>query len=131
MNYSMKFELKDDEEKKVIWSGTIEMKVPLNHERMAVMAKHDVHRLKSSQGKEAKKNRDIAETIFKNQVPILAGVYGEARVLIQSVQLKSVDGDEVNSLEEFETHPGLVHGFMIVASQYLEGFGPGKNKSPS
>lgn len=123
--HAMKFELKDDQEKKVLWNGTVTMQVPLNHERLALMTKHGVHRLKAVDPKRIKTPEGRAE-LFEDRVQILAPLYSEIRGLIRAVELQGPDGQKVSSLEEFETHPELTHGFMVVALQYCEGFGPGK-----
>ena len=123
--HAMKFELKDDEVGKVLWNGTVTMKVPLNHERLALMTKHGVHRLKQVDQKKLKTPEGRAE-LFEDRVQILSPLYGEIRHLIQDVELHGPEGQKVKGLEEFETHPELTHGFMVVALQYCEGFGPGK-----
>lgn len=125
MKHLLQFEMGEGKE---AWRGTLEIKVPLNHERLAVLAKHDVHKLRGTGGAKGAK---AVEAIFESQIPILSGVYGAMRHLIEKVDLTGPGGERVTSLEAFDTHPELGMGFMIVAAQYCEGFGPGKAKSQS
>ncbi len=119
--FSMKFETETG------FKGTLQLEVPKNHERLALLAKHQVGRMRA--GKDAKTPAQKNE-LFEINSAMYAAIYGDIRHLIKSVDL--VRGEEkIQSVEQFETHADLLSGVALVALQYIEGFGPGKMKSHS
>jgi hypothetical protein len=108
------------------WKGKVTVEVPLHHERMMVIADVGAGRM---MGTSAIKSPEDRAKSFEVNMPILGKVYDKARKLIQSVDLKGPDDQECKDQQTMETHPDLQDCWIILASQYLEGFGPGKKKS--
>lgn len=108
------------------WKGKVTMEIPLSHQRMAVMAQVGAGRMMGSKDVKTKADK---ERSFEVNLPILAKAYDEARKLIRSVDLTGPGEKKCTTQDEMETLSDLDEVWILVASQYLEGFGPGKTKS--
>lgn len=105
------------------WKGKVVVEVPLHHKRLAVLTTLKIQDLIPSSQVKTKADKDKA---FRTNIPIMAQAYDHARELIREVDLTGPKGEKVTTQNEMETREELQHAWIIVASQYCEGFGPGK-----
>lgn len=106
------------------WKGIINVEIPLSHHRLCFIATLGANRMVTASDKDTEARLKAMEI----NVPIMAKAYEEAKKYIRGVDLKN--GEEVvKDLDILECHPELDECWLLIASKYLEGYGPGKKKS--